>query len=173
MHPVLISGRKAEPMIAQIMSAVKAERWVIQEHDVDGGPGSDESVLASYYGRTKDGGGFGITLTSYLGTEPKPLPGDEDTLVIKFNFSREGSIVSSVEFSYGLDSGCWFVVHESTEFLRRGMDDPAIGLAEQLGIEPNNDGVDHVEDDRALEQIALAADYTFVHCDEPEEAIVA
>ncbi len=173
MHPVLLSGKRAESMTAQIMAAVKAERWTLQGHEVEGGDFDGEALLVSRYGRTENGGGFSIVLTTYLSTDPRPLAGDEDTLAIVFCFSRNGSVVSTIEFSYGLDSGCWFVVHESAEALGSGMEDPAASLAEELGIELNNEGVDHVHEDHALEQIALAADYAFVHCDDPTETAVA
>lgn len=168
MHPVILTAKKAESMIARIMAAVKIERWVPQEHLIDEFSGSIVVAIVSHYGRTQSGGGFVITLISFLTDNPERAPEDEETLEIVFNFSRGGNIVSCVEFSYGLNTGSWFAVHESTEFLRQGMEDPATGLAQQLGIELNNRGVDHVEEELALGKIALAADYTFAHCDEPD-----
>jgi len=173
MHPTILCGIKAEPLINQILVAVKIERWRLQGHGGDCILGSDEVELMSFYGRTADGGGFAVILTSCLASDPEELTGSENQVVVKFNFSRGGNIVSSIEFSYGLDNGCWFVVHESTEFLRSGEVDPAAGLAEQLGIELNNKGVDHVHEGHALEQIALAADYAFANCDESDIAATA
>jgi hypothetical protein len=170
MHPTILCSIKAAPMIENILTAVKIERWRLQGHDGDCVMGSNEAEFSSYYGRAKDGGGFSVSLNSCFVSDSETAVGDEDHIVIRFNFNRNESIVSTVEFSYGLDSGCWFVVHESTEYLHSGDVDPAAGLAEQLGIELNNPGVDHVHEDHALEQIALAADYAFANCNEPDPA---
>ena len=134
MHPTINCAIKARPVISDIHAAVKIERWKLQGHEVDTDY-AGEAVLNSYYGRTEDGGGFRIAVVSQFDAEMARSSGDTDDVVISFNFSRGGNIVSSVQFSYELDYGLWFVDHESTEFLEPEDVDPAAGLAELLGIE--------------------------------------
>jgi hypothetical protein len=175
MHPMILCSINAESILKAIFAAVKQERWVLQGHEsfrdsptLDNEHGDNGVDLDSYYGSAKTGGGFILSLSSDLDPQDraaeKDMDHDSDQVQLRFVFFHDGKKVSEVVFIYDLNRPRWWVDHFYLAELEGAEKYAMTKLLERMGRDPADDEEPISDDQKAMEMIAAAADYTFENC---------